>query len=119
MQAIFRHRQHQPKFLANGDIVDEFYAMVHTPIAMKDAIWPMPNTSRWKELQAILSKCYEEEISEGSEAFVPTLSNVVQSLIPGIREGKATLISSLRKSPRMLAEVRKFYRFTKRNLTSE
>lgn len=37
LRAVFRHREHQPKFLANGDIVDEFYAMVHTPIAMKDA----------------------------------------------------------------------------------
>ena len=72
---------------------DETLAGYHEylPIAMKDAIWPIPNVTRWQDLQIILSGLYEEEFSEGSKAFMPTLGDVVQSLIPGIAEGKAVL----------------------------
>jgi asparagine synthase (glutamine-hydrolysing) len=97
---------------------DETLAGYHEylPIAMKDAIWPVPNVARWQDLKIILSGLYEEEFSEGSKSFIPTLGSVVQSLIPGISEGKVALVNCLEKSPWLLDRARNSYRHAKQSV---
>ena len=51
---------------------DETLAGYHEylPIAMKDAIWPMPSVSQWRDLRKILSGLYDDTFSEGSKAYL-------------------------------------------------
>ena len=80
---------------------------------MKDAIWPIPNPSRWRDLQLILSELYEKEISEGAKPHVPTLAEVARSLFPGVPEAKAAFVNCLENSPWLLNQIRNSYRYVK------
>ena len=97
---------------------DETLAGYHEylPVAMKDAIWPFPHPRRWRNLQEILSGLYEGEISEGSKPYVPTVSDILNAMIPGIADGKEALYHVLEKSPWLLDRLRRYFRSIKTNM---
>jgi asparagine synthase (glutamine-hydrolysing) len=100
---------------------DETLAGYHEylPIAMKDAIWPIPKPQRWNELHLILSGLYEDAISEGSKPYVPTVQNIVNSFVPGIPECKAMLFPVVEKYPWLLKQLRSYLRFIRNSLTEK
>ena len=99
---------------------DETLAGYHeyVPIAMKDAIWPFPRPQRWRDLHRILSGLYEGEISEGSNPYIPTVPDILNTMIPGVSEGKEALYLVLKNFPWLLEQLRNKYRTIKTKLSA-
>ncbi|SVD17182.1 uncharacterized protein METZ01_LOCUS370036, partial [marine metagenome] len=82
-------------------------------IALKDALWPVPDMRRWRDLQDILSGLYESEISESSKPVELTVADVAMSLMPSKDGAKDKLVSYLQTKPVLLSKLRQTYRFFK------
>jgi len=100
---------------------DETLAGYHEylPIAMKDTLWPKPTPHRWLDLHRILAGLYEEEISEGAKPHVPTVLNVINSMIPGVLEGKEILYQVLERYPSLLTYIRGCLRSIRNNYSEK
>ena len=108
-------REHGTSVAVDGLGGDETLAGYHDhlPIALKDAIWPVPDMSRWRDLQDILSGLYAAEISESSKPVELTVANVVMSLMPSKDDAKDKLVSYLQTKPVLLSKLRQTYRSLK------
>jgi len=108
-------REHGTSVAVDGLGGDETLAGYHDhlPIALKDAIWPVPDMSRWRDLQDILSGLYQSEISESSKPVELTVADVAMSLMPSKDGAKDKLVSYLQTKPVLLSKLRQTYRFLK------
>jgi asparagine synthase (glutamine-hydrolysing) len=108
-------REHGTSVAVDGLGGDETLAGYHDhlPIALKDAIWPLPDMDRWRDLQDILSGLYASEISESSKPVELTVADVAMSLMPSKDGAKDKLVSYLQTKPVLLSKLRQTYRFFK------
>jgi len=80
----------------------------HPASALVDAVWPLPNLARWREIMAVERGMLEGDVPEGTKHCSISDRAAIQRLLPSGSILREALIRNISKSPILATNLRRF-----------